>query len=75
MAPKKVTHSEPETKLSQLNTTIILSDPKGTEAHAHPSHAIRAYTAPTNEDIFSTLYAVRARTDRVPINIIYVPSA
>ena len=27
---------------------------EGTEAHAHPSCAIRAYTAPTNEDIFST---------------------
>ena len=24
---------------------------EGTEAHAHPSRAIRAYTAPTNEDI------------------------
>ena len=30
-----------------------------TEAHVHPrpSHAIRAYTAATNEDIFSTQYA------------------
>jgi len=33
---------------------------EGTEAHAHPSHAIRAYTAATNEDIFSTQYAVRS---------------
>ena len=32
------------------------------EAHAHPSHAIRAYTEPTNEDIFSTQYAVRKET-------------
>ena len=32
---------------------------EGTEAHAHPSHAIRAYTAATNEDIFSPQYAVR----------------
>ena len=28
-------------------------------AHAHPSRAIRAYTAPTNEDVFSSQYAVR----------------
>ena len=34
---------------------------EGTEAHGHPSHAIRAYTAPTNEDIFSTQYAVRGQ--------------
>ena len=26
----------------------------------HPSRAIRAYTAATNEDIFSTQYAVRS---------------
>jgi len=29
-------------------------------AHATPSRAIRAYTAATNEDIFSTQYAVRS---------------
>ena len=33
---------------------------QGAEAHAHPSRAIRAYTAATNEDIFSTQYAIRA---------------
>ena len=32
------------------------------DRYAHPSHAIRAYTAPTNEDIFSTQYAVRSST-------------
>ena len=33
---------------------------RGYRGHAHPSHAIRAYTAATNEDIFSTQYAVRS---------------
>ena len=44
-------------------TTLIKSWPpvnahkiEGTEAHAHPSRAIRANTAPTNVDIFSTQY-------------------
>ena len=37
---------------------------RGTEAHAHPSRAIRAHTAATNEDIFSTQYAVRNVTQQ-----------
>ena len=38
---------------------------------AHPSHAIRAYTAPTNEDIFSTQYAVRRYSmhDQAPMGM------
>ena len=39
---------------------------EGTEAHAHPSHAIRAYTAATNEDVFSTRDAARSTTPVLP---------
>ena len=35
---------------------------EGAEAHAHPSHAIGACTAPTNEDVFSAQHAARSPT-------------
>ena len=39
---------------------------EGTEAHAHPSRTIRAYTAAINEYIFSTQYAVSSDHSAVP---------
>ena len=40
---------------------LIRLNPEVKFAVFHPSHAIRAYKAPTNEDIFSTQYAVRSK--------------
>ena len=46
---------------SQGMAAVNVHTIEGTEAHAHPSHAIRAYNAPTNEDIL-----VRSRTQYAP---------
>ena len=44
-------------QLCRFYCSFYYSAPRN--CYAHPSRAIRAYTAPTNKDIFSTQYAVR----------------
>ena len=60
-----IVHVTFSVRSTQYAVTVTVTVPQGSVmTHAHPSRAIRAYTAPTNEDIFSTQYAVSSKLSK-----------